>query len=112
MCPGGYRVGGERITDQQRVSRCEMQDGAARGVSRRQDHLGRARYVERGTVTEGRDLADVPGTETAANEREPEEAGDRADLRRSQPLRRVLHLAASQRRVGVVHRDGNVAFGA
>jgi hypothetical protein len=66
--PRRDRVGRERIADQERAERPEVEHGAARRVTGREGDDRAPGYVEGRAVTERRDLTEVPGPKAATQQ--------------------------------------------
>src|SRR5205085_12518569 len=75
-------------------------------------HARRSGNVERRAVAERGDRSEVLGPEPAAEQRVPEELGERPELRLAGSLRRIGYLATGEGRVVLVDGDRNVPLGA
>ena len=95
----------QRVADEDRVARREVECGTPRRVARDVDHPWRAGHVERGAVTERRDLGDPLDPQAALAQAEEQEREQRERLHGAAALVLLLGLATGQRGIRLVQMD-------
>src|SRR5439155_21155495 len=101
---------GDRVSDEEGVTRRYMERRAAFAVSRYVDHAWRSRDVERRAVAERRDFEDRCRAQEAVRDREGEKAQDRERPRSRERLVLRGHLATGEARVELVHAHRGARF--